>query len=146
MRTHYPEQFEVLTKISVPFRDHQKGKWDFSSYKKIIQLSEENDKIIDKIHYNEGVRSSLHWKLSNDQKRDFYYALSIFSKMTRNDEFIFERQMESGDIFVFNNCRILHGRRAFEGGRKMQGCYFTKQSLIANKKQLKFKLKYLQNQ
>ena len=130
----------------MPFRDHQKGKWDFSSYKKIIELNPENGKLIDKIHYNEGVRSSIHWKIGNDVKKDFYYALSIFSKMARSDEFTFERQMESGDIFIFNNTRILHGRRSFEGGRKMQGCYFTKQGMMAMKRQLKFKLKYLQNQ
>ena len=100
---------------------------------------QENDPLTEyKIHYNETVRSSLHWKIDNKLKKDFYYALSIFTSMAQNEEFQFQFQMESGDCFVFNNTRILHGRKEFSGNRKMEGCYFNVDAMNAMKRKIQF--------
>ena len=33
----------------------------------------------------------------------------------------------TGELLIFNNWRILHGRGSFSGDRKMSGCYINKE-------------------
>ena len=43
-------------------------------------------------------------------------------------------RLESGDIFCFNNRRILHGRTAFDpnsGSRHLQGYYIERDDIIS---------------
>ena len=56
----------------------------------------------------------------------YYRARRVFDQMLRNDEFTIRFLLNDGDLAMFDNCRLLHGRTAFdprEGLRHLQGCY-----------------------
>lgn len=56
----------------------------------------------------------------------FYAARRTLNRMLRSDEFEIRFLLEDGDLVMFDNRRLLHGRTGFdpnEGLRHLQGCY-----------------------
>ena len=56
----------------------------------------------------------------------FYAARRTLSAMLKSDEFEIQFLLQAGDLVMFDNRRLLHGRTAFdpnEGLRHLQGCY-----------------------
>lgn len=53
-------------------------------------------------------------------------ALKAFTEATEHPDNLFEYRYEAGDCVIFNNRRVLHGRREFDpetGERWLKGCY-----------------------
>ncbi len=56
----------------------------------------------------------------------YYRARRVFDHMLRAPEFEIRFLLDAGDLVMFDNCRLLHGRTGFdpsEGLRHLQGCY-----------------------
>ncbi len=56
----------------------------------------------------------------------YYRARRAFAHLLRSPEFEIRFRLESGELVMFDNCRLLHGRTGFdpaEGMRHLQGCY-----------------------
>ena len=63
-----------------------------------------------------------------DQKRltTFYKARKLLSDLYSSSDFEISFKLKPGDIMMFDNHRLLHGRTAYdsnEGARHLQGCY-----------------------
>ncbi|WP_284945891.1 TauD/TfdA family dioxygenase [Acidisoma cladoniae] len=61
-----------------------------------------------------------------------YRALRLFQSMSRDARFRVERKLAPGDMWVFDNRRVLHARRAFDpmsGNRHLQGVYVDRDEL-----------------
>lgn len=64
--------------------------------------------------------------LPPDELSRYYRARRRFDHMLRSNEFEIRFLLASGDLVMFDNCRLLHGRTGFdpaEGLRHLQGCY-----------------------
>ena len=71
----------------------------------------------------------------------FYNAYRKFAELLHSDKFTVKFRLKAGDIFCFNNRRILHGRTEFDpnsGHRHLQGYYMDKDDIIG-------RLNYLNN-
>ena len=62
--------------------------------------------------------------------KKLYKALKLFNSLCYDDqEFMVRYKLNEGDIAVFDNLRIMHGREGYEvqtghdGERKLYGCY-----------------------
>ncbi len=56
----------------------------------------------------------------------YYRARQVFDRLLRAPEFEIRFLLNAGDLVMFDNCRLLHGRTGFdpaEGLRHLQGCY-----------------------
>ena len=56
----------------------------------------------------------------------FYRARRVLDRMLRSDRFAIGFRLEDGDLMMFDNRRLLHGRTGFDpadGLRHLQGCY-----------------------
>jgi gamma-butyrobetaine dioxygenase len=56
----------------------------------------------------------------------YYRARRVFDRMLRGPEFEIRFLLREGDLVMFDNCRLLHGRTGFDpaqGLRHLQGCY-----------------------
>ena len=67
------------------------------------------------------------FKFSEDKTKKFYEAIKEFDLIANNKEYQWRHVLKPGELLIFNNWRILHGRGSFSGERKMSGCYINKE-------------------
>ncbi|KAI8066286.1 trimethyllysine dioxygenase [Gilbertella persicaria] len=75
------------------------------------------------IRYNNDDRSTLD-HLSSTQLDEFYDALFLWSKLVKAKENELWDSLTPGRVVTFDNWRVLHGRSAFTGHRRICGAYF----------------------
>jgi len=56
----------------------------------------------------------LYPTLSTEKQTQFYKALQLFSELTLQERFRYERTLVEGECVIFDNRRVLHSRRGFE--------------------------------
>ncbi len=57
----------------------------------------------------------------------FYEGIKKFDNLANSEDYQWRYILKPGDLLIFNNWRILHGRGSFNGTRKMKGCYINKE-------------------
>jgi gamma-butyrobetaine dioxygenase len=121
LRTTNPKAFELLTQVAVPYRFHDR-KDDIRVHRPVISLNEKGE-VFD-------VRYSAHLMAAFDMEAElmaeYYMAFRAFMALTRDPAFIISFKLNAGQMVVFDNRRILHGRSAFNpatGHRLLKGFY-----------------------
>ncbi len=66
------------------------------------------------IHYSNYVRGPHFSALLMDKLYEWYAAYYEFSHLLKSPDSVMEFKVQSGQMTVANNCRLLHGRNAFE--------------------------------
>ena len=129
LRQTAPEVFARLTQTSVPFHYRSKSA-DLYAERPLIQLTCEG--VVSAVHYNN--RSVAPLKLAAYECSLFYRAYRQFAELLRDPRFQAVTALRSGDLVLFDNQRILHGRRAFVSAnhpRHLRGCYLTRDSVYS---------------
>mgnify|MGYP001181145101 CR=1 FL=1 len=67
------------------------------------------------------------FRMSEDKTIKFYESIREFDLIANSKEYQWRRVLKQGELLIFNNWRILHGRGSFTGDRKMSGCYINKE-------------------
>jgi gamma-butyrobetaine hydroxylase len=129
LRQTAPEAFAILTQTAVPFRYRSKTA-DLYAERPLIQLN--CDGAISAVHYNN--RSVAPLRLPAGECASFYVAYRQFANLLREPRFQAVTTLEQGDLVLFDNQRILHGRKAFistNHPRHLRGCYLTRDSVYS---------------
>jgi alpha-ketoglutarate-dependent taurine dioxygenase len=124
-----PDVFARLTTTAVPFR-YQSKDADLYAERPLIQLS--CDGAVTGVHYNN--RSIAPLRLSLADTQAFYGAYRKFALLLRDPAFQLKFRLRSGDLVLFDNQRILHGRTPFYAARHarhLRGCYLTRDSVYS---------------
>ncbi|MBI04964.1 MAG: gamma-butyrobetaine hydroxylase [Pelagibacteraceae bacterium] len=138
LKNNEKEVFNILTSTQIKFKDN-----DFTQkairilYSPIITLTKDND--FNDIRLNMGAMATI--DVHPDKMKKFYEAYRLFTSLLNDKKFMIEFKLEKGDIFCFNNRRVLHGRSAFDpnsGNRHLQGYYIERDEIIS-------KLNYFKN-
>ena len=127
LRTLHPAAFEVLTRTAVPFLYRSKDA-ELYAERPLIQLSCSGE--VSAVHYNS--RSIAPLRLTVRDAGPFYSAYRRFAALLRDPRFHLQCRLRDGDLVVFDNQRILHGRTAFSSARyprHLRGCYLTRDSV-----------------
>ena len=66
-------------------------------------------------------------RLADDDMRALYAGIRAFDSMANEPEMQWRYTLRPGDMLVFDNWRVLHGRGAFHGKRKMAGAYINRE-------------------
>lgn len=121
----FPQQYQLLTSTPVTYRfKNADTHLEHTGY--IIELS--NHGQLERIRLNN--RSIQAIKLPFAEMAAFYEAYQNFSRILHSEECKFLCTLQPGELMMFNNERILHGREvAAEGARHLQGCYADIDSL-----------------
>ena len=64
--------------------------------------------------------------IAPQQQAEFYRAHRRFLEIALSEAMQFRFRLEPGDCQIFDNCRVMHARSAFDpasGRRRLQGCY-----------------------
>ena len=121
MQDQEPELADRLATTLVPHRFHD-NETDIRARKSVITRSFEGRTI--EICFNAHLADIL--DLEADELIPFYEAYRSFMLMTRSKAYTVSLRLMAGEMVVFDNRRVLHGREAFEQGsgkRHLHGCY-----------------------
>jgi gamma-butyrobetaine dioxygenase len=129
LRATDPDAFELLARTPVPFHYRSQNAELFAE-RPLIELSCRNE--VRAVHYNS--RSIAPLRLAPLEAAPFYAAYRRFAAVLREPRFQFKLPLPEGEIVVFDNQRILHGRTAFSSARharRLRGCYLTRDSVYS---------------
>eukprot|EP00111_Clytia_hemisphaerica_P019423 TCONS_00057317-protein len=125
LKENSPEDYHLLTTTNFRFNDEGTdfyGEFDLRFERPIIEL-DKNGKFVH-IAYNNPVRDFINAPAENIQR--IYEAYYKLSAMLRDKHYQFQYKMAPGDMLVFDNNRVLHGRMAFDAtssDRKLHGSF-----------------------
>jgi gamma-butyrobetaine dioxygenase len=135
LRDTAPDAFRVLTTTAVPFH-YRSGDAELYAERPLIQLSCEGE--VTAVHYNNrSIRVAAHARAA------FYAAYRRCAALLREPRFQLRLKLADGDLVVFDNQRVLHGRTAFTSAqhpRHLKGCYLTRDSVLSEAGLLRRKL------
>ena len=114
--------YNALTKIEVPGNYTGDGVI-LEAKRPIIKLDAKNQ--ITQISFNNYDRAPF--RLNPELTKIFYEAISLFDNLANSKQYQWRYILKPGDLLIFNNWRVLHGRGSFRGKRKMKGCYINKE-------------------
>ena len=130
MQKEFPEYFKILTETHVKFcnRDYTQNTTRIH-YSPLITLTKDNDFNI--IRFSVAYMSIM--DCTPDKMDLFYKAYRKFAELLHDKRFTINFRLKAGDIFSFNNLRVLHGRTEFDpnsGERHLQGYYIDRDEII----------------
>jgi trimethyllysine dioxygenase len=143
MKKFYPEEYNILTKTRVTFQYIDDNNHLYQS-RPILQLDENDISNLLRVNFNNDDRSSelpINLLRDSHQVGLFYQSLSTFMQLLRDPRFEIQFSMQPSKILVINNWRVLHGRRAFTGHRRLSGCYFNYEDFQSRRRTLLAKIK-----
>lgn len=121
-----PDAFRLLTTTAVPFH-YRSADAELYAERPLIQLSCAGE--VAAVHYN---NRSI--RVAPRTGSAFYAAYRSFAALLREPRFQLRLKLADGDLVVFDNQRVLHGRTAFTSAkhpRHLQGCYLTRDSVLS---------------
>lgn len=124
-----PAAFELIARTPVPFAYRSRNA-ALRAERPLIQLSCRGEIVA--VHYNS--RSIEPLPLAAPAAERYYGAYRRFAMLLREPRFTLRFMLRAGDLVVFDNQRILHGRTAFASvrhPRHLQGCYLTRDSVFS---------------
>jgi len=137
LRNNEKDIFETLVNVPLKFRDKdytQESHRNF--YAPAISLTKDGD--FNDIRFSVATMDTL--DCHPDIMDKVYKAHHRFGNLLHDDKFQIKFRLEPGDIFSFNNRRLLHGRTEFDpnsGHRHLQGYYMDRDEIIGRLNYLK---------
>jgi len=131
LKKYHLKKFKLLTNNDVVFKDNDYTQKNIRFQKSpIIKTNKYND--IEEVRINLGAMGTL--DINPNIMNNFYEAYTFFYRQLHSKKFQIEFKLEAGDIFCFDNRRVLHGRKEFDpnsGNRHLQGYYIEKEEIIS---------------
>ena len=122
LRRTDPEAFEVLSSVAVPAQYLGDGV-HLRAEHPVIGLDRDGN--FRQIAYNNYDRAPF--RLPAARLRTFYRALTLFNELINDPAHELTTRLAPGTALLFDNWRTLHGRRAYQGLRRLCGAYLNKE-------------------
>ena len=116
-----PEAYGILSETSVEFR-FQDESCDIRHHAPVIELDRHGE--LRRLRFNNWLRGAV--IAAPERMSDWYRAYARLWRLIRDPRFRVTPRLQAGEIVVFDNVRVLHGREAYDpasGSRHLQGCY-----------------------
>ncbi|XP_032080386.1 gamma-butyrobetaine dioxygenase isoform X1 [Thamnophis elegans] len=126
LKEQNPCAFKILTSTFVDFTDTGVDYCDFAMQAKqrIIDVDEKGQVI--RINFNNATRDTI-FDIPAEKVKPFYAALKDYVVLLNSTDYKYSYKMKPGDIVVFDNWRLLHGRQSYQAGaeisRHLEGAY-----------------------
>jgi gamma-butyrobetaine dioxygenase len=121
LRERHPQAFATLASTPVRFK-YIDVDAELTASAPLIELDLGGD--LKAIHFSP--RLDFVPLFARERLEAYYRARQLFDHRLRAPDFEIRFLLRAGDLVMFDNCRLLHGRTAFdpsEGLRHLQGCY-----------------------
>lgn len=110
LKQQNPAAFEILSTVPARFHRNLRERRRFEYQHPIIQIDSDGD--ITSVRLLDRGMAPVDCAL--DQVQPFYDALREFLDLSYGGHGMIEFRLQSGDVLVFNNQRLMHGRTAFD--------------------------------
>jgi gamma-butyrobetaine dioxygenase len=127
MRSRHPAEFATITTTPMAFWNRD-DRTDYRWSAPLIALDAQGD--LAEVRFANFLRGPIDAPAA--QMEAIYAALRRFQAMCRDPEFFIERRLAPGDMWAFDNRRVLHARREFDpqtGDRHLQGAYVDRDEI-----------------
>ncbi|KAL4736745.1 hypothetical protein BDV11DRAFT_193197 [Aspergillus similis] len=81
---------------------------------------------------------AVKWNWSLEEQEAWYKAAKHFNDIIHREDMEIWTQLQPGTALIFDNWRMLHGRSAFTGKRRMCGGYISNDDFLSRYRVLKF--------
>ncbi len=129
LRAEHPADFATLTTTPMAFWNRD-DRTDYRWSAPAIALDAQGD--VAEVRFANFLRGPIDAPAA--AMAAIYAALRRFQAMTRNPRFFIERRLAPGDMWAFDNRRVLHARREFDpasGARHLQGAYVDRDEILS---------------
>jgi len=121
LRHNDPETFHMLKDVPIRhyFTSHNES---YSCLGTTIKLDEKG--LVQCLRYNQANRAPI--EADTKLIRQLHRALNTFGDLCRSRNFLLKLRLREGEMLVFNNHRLLHGRGKYDASttvRHLKGCY-----------------------
>jgi trimethyllysine dioxygenase len=120
LRRTAPQHFETLTRVNVPGQYIGDGVHLMAS-RPIFRL--DHTGALTQVSFNNSDRAPF--LLPANEMTAFYDALRAFEMLANDDRLMWSHVLRPGEAMLFDNWRVLHGRRAYTGRRHLCGAYIN---------------------
>ena len=117
-----PLAFQVLTTVKVPAHYLGDGV-HLTAEHPVIELDHNGDFL--QVAYNNYDRAPF--RLPTPRMNAFYRALKLFNRLINDPANEITMRLAPGTALLFDNWRTLHGRRSYQGFRRLCGAYLNKE-------------------
>lgn len=121
LNAEQPQGYELLTRVPIRYR-HVDSEIELVSRQTMVQT----DSMGQVIGVTYSPRLDYLPLLSAEETRAFHRARQRLGELFADPKYKWEFSLKSGQVQMFHNSRVLHGRTEFnanEGMRQLQGCY-----------------------
>ena len=119
--------FDLLSSTPLRFRYADEGA-ELETWAPVIECDARGS--VSVVRFN--ARSALPSPTPAGEVSAWYRAYAAFAHLIREPRFVVEVSLQPGDLMLFDNRRVLHGRSGYDprvGARHLQGCYADVDSL-----------------
>ncbi|KAI0157280.1 trimethyllysine dioxygenase [Xylariaceae sp. FL1272] len=131
LRKEDPESFDILSSVRLPW--HASGNEG-------VTISP--DKLYPVLEYDSEKQAMHRVRWNNDDRgvvpfgakytpADWYRAARKWNEILKRKEIEYWFQLKPGNLLIFDNWRLLHGRSAFTGVRRICGAYINRDDYIS---------------
>lgn len=118
-----PEAFKILCTVPLAAEYIEKN-CHYTATDSVLTVNPINDKLI-KIRYNVRDRAVFN-TIPQSEVGLFYEAYRLLGEEINKEENQFWLKLQPGTVLLIDNWRVLHGRSAFTGLRKLCSCYVSR--------------------
>ncbi|MDP9138948.1 MAG: gamma-butyrobetaine dioxygenase [Pseudomonadota bacterium] len=125
-----PRHFEVLSRIPARFEFAGSQGVRLRAKRPIIELGPDGELLA--VRFNNRSLAPV-TDAAFDDMADFYAAYRRFAELIEDAAMAVTFKLAPGELFIVDNTRVLHARRAFSGAgsRWLQGCYADRDGLLS---------------
>ncbi|KAG7393258.1 hypothetical protein PHYPSEUDO_011263 [Phytophthora pseudosyringae] len=127
-RRLHPEHFATFSRVPATFKKHHltREKATVMEYQRPhIQLNHRDEVVA--VHWSPPFEGPL--RVPFDDVMPYYDAYRVFHELVEGGKHRYEFRLQQGDAVIFNQRRVLHGRKQFtpcsDGVRHLQGTYIN---------------------
>ncbi|KAH7165771.1 hypothetical protein EDB81DRAFT_264084 [Dactylonectria macrodidyma] len=122
---------ENLARVRVPYHYEKHGYW-YKQKRAIFDVTEKDD-ILASVYWSPPFQDRF--QLPTVDARAWLEPAQLFDKLINEESAMYQVKMLPGECVLFDNMRVMHGRRAFDAGgggsRWLRGAYIEREDFVS---------------
>lgn len=131
IRRDHPKAYEVLSRVEIPGQYIGDGAY-LVARRPVLRHDEAGHLV--QVSFNNHDRAPF--ALPEPEMSELYEALGVFAGLIQDRANQYAFGQREGDMVIFDNWRLMHGRLAFEGQRHMVGAYLNREDFESRMRML----------